>query len=212
MIKLIKINKESDIKILNNNKYFNLINDDSKINPQTPIMNEMFFNKTKTLQRIKNDNIFFEIVVAINRVTKVTKGGRHFRFGAVVVIGNKKGFVGLGTGKANEVPDAIKKAIKEAKKKLIKIIFTQTTIPHKVIGHFGASSVIIKPAKKGVGIIAGRTVRSVIQLVGLTDVCTKSFGSNTPINVIRATLDGLKQLRTINYVAKLRGKKIEELL
>ncbi len=158
-----------------------------------------------------DENIFEEKVVTIRRVTKVTKGGRHFRFAAVVVIGDKKGRVGFGTGKANEVPDAIKKAIKEAKKQLLKVPIVGTTVPHEVIGHFGAGKVLIKPASKGTGVIAGGPARAVIELAGLADVYTKSLGSNTPINMIRATLDGLSNLRTIDQIAKLRGKTVEEL-
>ncbi|UNF62687.1 MULTISPECIES: 30S ribosomal protein S5 [Spiroplasma] len=155
--------------------------------------------------------MFEEKVVTIRRVTKVTKGGRHFRFAAVVVIGDKKGRVGFGTGKANEVPDAIKKAIKEAKKQLVKVPLVGTTVPHQIIGHFGAGEVLIKPACKGTGVIAGGPARAVIELAGLADVYTKSLGSNTPINMIRATLDGLRNLRTVEQIAKLRGKTPEEL-
>jgi small subunit ribosomal protein S5 len=158
-----------------------------------------------------DENMFEEKVVTIRRVTKVTKGGRHFRFAAVVVIGDKKGRVGFGTGKANEVPDAIKKAIKDAKKQLVKVSLVGTTVPHEVIGHFGAGKVLIKPARKGTGVIAGGPARAVIELAGLADVYTKSLGSNTPINMIRATLDGLSNLRTIHQIAKLRGKTVEEL-
>ncbi|WP_041611925.1 30S ribosomal protein S5 [Spiroplasma syrphidicola] len=157
------------------------------------------------------ENPFEEKVVTINRVTKVTKGGRHFRFAAVVVIGDKKGRVGFGTGKANEVPDAIKKAIKEAKKQLVRVPIVGTTVPHEVIGHFGSSKVLIKPAKKGTGVIAGGPARAIIELAGLADVYTKSLGSNTPINMIRATLEGLRELRTIDQISKLRNKTPEEL-
>lgn len=159
----------------------------------------------------KKENPFEERVVAVNRVVKVTKGGRHFRFAAVVVIGDKKGRVGFATGKANEAPDAIKKAIKMAKKVLYKVLIIGTTVPHDVIGHFGAGKVMIKPAKKGTGVIAGGAVRDVIELSGLNDVYTKSLGSNTPINMIRATIDGLKQMRTAEQIAKIRGKAIAEL-
>ncbi len=169
------------------------------------------FERNNNRNRRGDNNMFEEKVVTIRRVTKVTKGGRHFRFAAVVVIGDKKGRVGFGTGKANEVPDAIKKAIKEAKKQLIKVPLVGTTVPHEIIGNFGAGKVLIKPARKGTGVIAGGPARAVIELAGLADVYTKSLGSNTPINMIRATLDGLRNLRTIDQIAKLRGKSLEEL-
>lgn len=161
--------------------------------------------------RRNHNNIFEEKVVKIRRVTKVTKGGRHFRFAAVVVIGDKKGRVGFGTGKANEVPDAIKKAIKDAKKQLVIVPLIGTTIPHEIIGYFGAGKVLIKPARKGKGIIVGGPARAIIELSGLTDIYIKSLGSNTPINMIRATLNGLHNLRTIDQIAKLRGKISKEL-
>lgn len=150
---------------------------------------------------------FEEKVVTINRVTKVTKGGRRFRFAAVVVIGDKKGRVGLGTGKANEVPDAIKKAIKEARKSLIRVSLSGTTVPHEVLGQYGSGKVLIKPAKQGTGVIAGGPARAVIELAGVSDVYAKSLGSNTPINMIRATLDGLKNMSTAEQIARLRSKQ-----
>ncbi|KAJ3636334.1 hypothetical protein Zmor_008688 [Zophobas morio] len=153
----------------------------------------------------KEDNPYEEKVVTINRVTKVTKGGRRFRFAAVVVIGDRKGRVGLGTGKANEVPDAIKKAIKEARKSLIRVPLAGTTVPHDAIGHYGAGRVLIKPAKKGTGVIAGGPARAVIELAGVSDVYAKSLGSNTPINMIRATLEGLKNMSTPEQIARIRG-------
>lgn len=180
--------------------------DFSRNNPRQPHQ-----RSERNFDRCGEDNMFEEKVVTIRRVTKVTKGGRHFRFAAVVVIGDKKGRVGFGTGKANEVPDAIKKAIKEAKKQLVKVPLVGTTVPHEIIGHFGAGKILIKPARKGTGVIAGGPARAVIELAGLADVYTKSLGSNTPINMIRATLDGLRNLRTVDQIAKLRGKKPEEL-
>ncbi|ASP28695.1 30S ribosomal protein S5 [Spiroplasma corruscae] len=158
----------------------------------------------------KEDNPFEERVVTINRVTKVTKGGRRFRFAAVVVIGDKKGRVGLGTGKANEVPDAIKKAIKEAKKSLIRVPLSDSTVPHDTIGHFGAGKIMIKPARKGTGVIAGGPVRAVVELAGISDIYTKSLGSNSPINMIRATLEGLKLMQTPEQIARLRGKQVDD--
>ncbi|ATG97187.1 30S ribosomal protein S5 [Mesoplasma lactucae] len=150
---------------------------------------------------------FEEKVVTIRRVTKVTKGGRHFRFAAVVVVGNKKGQVGFGTGKANEVPDAIKKAVKEARKNLITVPLRGTTIPHEILGTYGAGKVLIKPAKEGTGVIAGGPARAVIELAGISDIYAKSLGSNTPINMIRATLDGLANVQTLDRVNELRKNK-----
>jgi len=155
---------------------------------------------------------FEERVVTINRVTKVVKGGRRFRFAALVVIGDKKGRVGFGTGKANEVPDAIKKAIESAKKNIITVATVNTTIPHQVTGVYGAGRVFLAPAAAGTGVIAGGPVRAVVELAGITDILSKSLGSATPINVVRATVEGLKQLETVEQVAQRRGKTVEELL
>ncbi len=155
---------------------------------------------------------FEERVVTINRVTKVVKGGRRFRFAALVVIGDKKGRVGFGTGKANEVPDAIKKAIESAKKNIITVATVNTTIPHQVTGVYGAGRVFLAPASAGTGVIAGGPVRAVVELAGISDILSKSLGSATPINVVRATVEGLKQLETVDQVAQRRGKTVEELL
>ena len=153
-----------------------------------------------------------EQVINIGRVTKVTKGGRHFRFSATVVVGDRKGKVGLGTGKANEVPDAIKKASQAAQKNVVRIsLVDERTIPHEAIGVRGASKVMLKPAAEGTGVKAGGPVRAVLELAGVKDILSKSLGSNTKINMAYATLEALKSRRTIEEVAKLRGKKVEEI-
>ena len=153
-----------------------------------------------------------ERVVAINRVTKVVKGGRNMRFAALVVVGDRNGRVGFGTGKSQEVPEAIRKAVEAAKKNLIEVPMVGTTIPHEVIGHFGAGKIIIMPAQEGTGIIAGGAARTVLELSGLKDVRAKSLGSNNPRNMVNATIEGLNSLKTVEEIAKLRGKKVEELL
>ncbi len=153
-----------------------------------------------------------EKVVAINRVAKVVKGGRTFRFSAVVVVGDQNGHVGVGNGKAAEVPDAIKKAIEDAKKNLITVPVVGTTIPHEYIGKFGSANVMLKPAAEGTGVIAGGSVRPVLELAGYKDIRTKVLGTNNPRNVVYATLNGLAEMSTVEQVAKKRGKKVEEIL
>ena len=154
---------------------------------------------------------FEERVVVVNRVTKVVKGGRRFRFAALVVVGDHKGRVGYGTGKAQEVPEAIKKAVEDAKKNVINVPIVKTTIPHSITGVAGAGQVFLKPAPAGTGIIAGGPVRNVVELAGIQDIFSKSQGSSTPINIIRATFEGLKNLRTAEQIAELRGKEVSEI-
>jgi len=152
-----------------------------------------------------------EKVVALNRVAKVVKGGRTFRFSALVVVGDEQGHVGVGNGKAAEVPDAIKKAIDDAKKNLIEVPVVDTTIPHEIIGHFGAGKVLLKPAAEGTGLIAGGAARSVLELAGYRNIRTKNLGSNNPRNAVYATIKALGELKTVEQVAALRGKKVSEI-
>ena len=153
-----------------------------------------------------------EKVVSIKRVTKVVKGGRRFRFAALVVIGDKKGRVGFGTGKANEVPDAIKKAIEDAKKNVFNVaIVNGTTIPHEIVGKFGAGEILLRPASEGTGVIAGGAVRDVLELAGFSDILSKCLGSRTPVNMVSATINALQNLKTIEETARLRDKKPQEI-
>ncbi len=153
-----------------------------------------------------------EKLVTVNRVTKVVKGGRNFRFSVLVVIGDEDGHVGTGIGKATEIPEAIRKAVEDAKRNLIKIPIVGTTIPHETIGIFGKGRVLLLPAPEGTGVIAGGPVRAVLEMSGVKDIRTKSIGSNNPANCVKATIEGLKSLRTAEEVARTRGKSVEEIL
>lgn len=177
-------------------------------------------NKVKNTERKFNNKKSFENkkmlledkVISISRVTKVTKGGRHFRFSATVAVGNRKGLVGIGSGKANEVPEAIKKALQAANKNVVKVaLIDNRTIPHEATAKVGRAVVLIKPAKKGTGVIAGGAARAILELAGIKDIVSKSLGSNTQVNVAKATLEALKSERTPAKIAALRGKKVEEL-
>ncbi len=152
-----------------------------------------------------------ERVVAINRVAKVVKGGRNFRFSAIVVVGDGNGYVGVGTGKSVEVPEAIRKGVEDAKKNLVKVPMVGTTIPHQITGIAGAGTVLLMPAEEGTGVIAGGPVRAVLELAGIKDIRTKCIRSNNPRNVVNATIQGLSTLKTVEQVAQLRGKSVEEI-
>ena len=153
-----------------------------------------------------------ERLVFINRVAKVTKGSKNFRFTALMVVGDENGHVGVGLGKAAEIPEAVRKGVEDAKRHLVEVPIVGTTIPHAVEGKFGKGHVRMLPAEEGTGVIAGGPARAVLEMVGIKDIRTKSFGSNNPANCVKATIDGLTQLRTAEQIAKLRGKTVEELL
>ena len=160
----------------------------------------------------KEPSEFKERLVAINRVAKVVKGGKNYRFTALMVIGNEKGKVGVGLGKAVEIPEAVRKGVEDAKHHIIEVTLDGTTIPHEVEGRFGKGHVRMMPAEEGTGVIAGGPARAVLEAVGVRDIRTKSYGSNNPSNCVKATLDGLSQLRSAEQIAKLRGKTVDEIL
>lgn len=163
-------------------------------------------------KKLKRELEFQEKVVSIKRVSKTVKGGRIFKFAVLVIVGNRRGKVGMGIGKSGEIPDAVRKAIDNAKKDLRDVALRGTTIPHNIIGEFGAGRVLLKPAPEGTGVIAGGPVRAVVELLGVKDIRTKSLKSNNPINVVRATFDGLVKLRSLATVAAVRGKSRAEIL
>ena len=160
----------------------------------------------------KEPSEFKERMVAINRVAKVVKGGKNFRFTALMVVGNENGKVGVGLGKAVEIPEAVRKGVEDAKRHMIEVPIVGTTIPHAVEGIYGKGHVRMLPAEEGTGVIAGGPARAVLEMVGIHDIRTKSYGSNNPSNCVKATLNGLSQLRTAEQIAKLRGKTVEEIL
>jgi len=170
----------------------------------------MSIGQQQTLRQEESE--FEDKVIHINRCAKVVKGGRRFSFSAIVVVGDKKGQVGIGLGKAGEVPEAIKKAGKQAKKNLMRVPLEGSTIPHEVIGHFGASQVLMKPAPEGTGIIASSSVRAILEVAGIQNILTKSIRRDNPHNVVRATLEGLRNLRSFGDIAKARGKTVAEIL
>jgi small subunit ribosomal protein S5 len=178
---------------------------------RTERKNRRSSDRGRRIRTERPEKEFEERVVKINRVTKVVKGGRRMKFSALVVVGDKKGRIGFATGKAKEVPDAIKKATEKATKNVIRVSLVDTTLPHGIVGRYGAAEVVLRPAADGTGVIAGGPVRAVLELAGVNNVLSKCIGSRTPINLVRATVEGLKSMKTIEQVAKIRGKKPNEI-
>ena len=164
------------------------------------------------MQRYEQASEFKDRLVAVNRVSKTVKGGRNMRFSALVVVGDEKGRVGVGMGKATEIPEAIRKANEDAKKHMVTVPLCGTTIPHDAVGYYSTAKCVLLPAPEGTGVIAGGAARAVLELAGVKDIRTKSFGTNNPINMVKATIEALKQLRSAEEVAKMRGKTVEEIL
>ena len=181
-------------------------------NTEKPANKKFDRKKTDKPTTRREDSEFDKKLVEVRRVAKVVKGGRTFRFSAVVVVGDENGHVGVGNGKAAEVPDAIKKAIQEAKKNLVEVPIVETSVPHEYIGTFGSAKVMLKPAAIGTGLIAGGSVRPVLELAGYQNIRTKVIGTNNPRNVVYATIEGLKAMQTVESVARKRGKKVEDIL
>lgn len=163
-------------------------------------------------RNFREESEFKEKLVAVNRVTKVVKGGSNMRFSALIVVGDENGRVGVGIGKSIEIPEAIRKGVEDAKKHIINVPMVGTTIPHQVIGNFGTGKILLMPAPEGTGVIAGGGVRAVLEMAGIKDIRTKSYGSNNPGNMVKATIEGLASLKTVEQVARLRGKSVEEIL
>ena len=164
------------------------------------------------MQRYEEKSEYKDRLVAVNRVSKTVKGGRNARFSALVVIGDENGHVGAGMGKAVEIPEAIRKANEDAKKAMVQVPLAGTTIPHEITGYYSTAKVVLLPAPEGTGVIGGGACRAVLEMAGVKDIRTKSFGTNNPINMVKATLEALKQVRSAEQVAKMRGKTVEELL
>lgn len=169
-------------------------------------------DNNRPARRQEERDPFTKKLVAVNRITKVVKGGRKMRFSALVVVGDENGRVGYGTGKANEVPEAIEKATAQAKKALVNVAMVGTTIPHEILGKFGKGSILMMPAEEGTGVIAGGPVRIIMECAGIKNIRTKSHGTNNPINMVKAAINGLAQLRDAETIANLRGKTVEEIL